>query len=412
MTINAPKNFVFDAAVPQREQLLDAQEAAKIFRGYAEIDSCERLRVKYRIGHNLRVSYKLQIAGETRIVACRTFTNEGSEKAYELAKGCEKFEGSLPPVFYNPDLKTVFWAFPNDRKIKGLDLIERPSFPSLPEWKESRLAAYAPEKCATFQCLSGAGEILAYAKIYGETGAEKFYKLYKHIENAPFLSPRAIDFKNNFLLLSAVKGEKLAELTGDKLLAGFRKLGESLALVHSFSPPKGLPEFKRLDISILKKSADIIGIVRPDVSKDLERLMAGLFSFYVLSDSKRAFLHSDVHPKNAILNGDQLHLIDFDQAAIGDISADIGSFLASLKYSRIIGAVTESQEKVQVGEFLKGYEGIAKLPGENSIRWHVAASLLAERALRAVNRIRPEGLMKLDCVLGESITVLEGRSNI
>jgi len=43
---------------------------------------------------------------------------------------------------------------------------------------------------------------------------------------------------------------------------------------------------------------------------------------------------------------------------------------------------------------------------ETGLSWHTAAALLAERALRAVNRIRPEGLCCLCELLSEARVIL------
>ena len=45
-------------------------------------------------------------------------------------------------------------------------------------------------------------------------------------------------------------------------------------------------------------------------------------------------LHGDVHANNVLFDGDQVHLIDFDQGGSGVASADLGSMLASLMAAR------------------------------------------------------------------------------
>jgi len=51
---------------------------------------------------------------------------------------------------------------------------------------------------------------------------------------------------------------------------------------------------------------------------------------------------------------------------------------------------------------------VRSLPRGDEIRWYTAAALLTERALRAVNRIRPEGLAVLDRLLDEAFSELRG----
>ena len=46
------------------------------------------------------------------------------------------------------------------------------------------------------------------------------------------------------------------------------------------------------------------------------------------------------------------------------------------------------------------------MPADARLRWYVAAALLSERALRAVNRIRPDGLALLGAVLSDARAAL------
>lgn len=405
------KNFAYDDAVPQRERLLDPNFAARYFGQFGKVNSCERLRVKYRIGQNLRVTYKVDLNGKPQIVACRTFSNGCLQKAQSVVTTEKSNSDGFPSAFYNPDLQAMFWAFPSDRKIKGLEKIENPNDPNLPEWKKSKLVAYAPEKCATFQCLDRNGNVIAYVKVYGDVDAHKIFDLYKYLEDAPFRTPRAISHTNNELIIEAVGGVNISELSAKARFAAIKKLGENLALVHTYPPPKNSRKFGRFELASLKRSASVIGAVRPDVNKLLERLIAALCSFQPAS-KENVFLHGDVHTKNVLVDGGELCLIDFDQAGLGSRAADIGSFLALTRYSRITEAITDHEEKMQVSKFLNGYSGIAGMPEMSILRWHIAAGLLAERALRAVNRIRPEALAKLKEILEEAIEIVEGRSRI
>jgi Ser/Thr protein kinase RdoA (MazF antagonist) len=123
-------------------------------------------------------------------------------------------------------------------------------------------------------------------------------------------------------------------------------------------------------------------------------------------DAPRVCLHGDVHPKNGILRGERLTLIDLDQCGTGDAAADLGSLLASLTYGRITSGASRTSTKSLGEAFLSGYESARALPARASLRWHTAAALLAERALRAVNRVRPEGLARLRELLAAAFDVL------
>ena len=160
-----------DPALPQRDLLLDEVVMKEylsrllVRNGDGDIQECERLRTKYRIGTSLRVLYK--VAGNSRSyrVAARAFprtrrvTNRSTSRVEIDA----------------PELNTTFWIFPHDRKIKQLSVLS-----DIPEelreiageaWTKSRIVGHAPEKSVTAQCLAEDNKVLAYAKIYaGDEG--------------------------------------------------------------------------------------------------------------------------------------------------------------------------------------------------------------------------------------------------
>jgi Ser/Thr protein kinase RdoA (MazF antagonist) len=118
-------------------------------------------------------------------------------------------------------------------------------------------------------------------------------------------------------------------------------------------------------------------------------------------------VHGDVHPKNGILCGNRVVMIDLDQAGLAPAAADLGSLLAALRYEVISGSLSAARESVLAEAFLAGYESAAKLPGTFELRWHTAAALLSERALRSVSRMRVEGLENMEKLLQAAMDTLE-----
>jgi Ser/Thr protein kinase RdoA (MazF antagonist) len=108
------------------------------------------------------------------------------------------------------------------------------------------------------------------------------------------------------------------------------------------------------------------------------------------------------------LNGG-VTLIDLDQSAAGPAAAELGSMLALLHYNWRTGLITRSRERELARAFLAAYARVRQLPTETSVSWHKAAALLSERALRSVNRIRPEGLHHLAQLLDDAREILRTR---
>jgi len=158
----------------------------------------------------------------------------------------------------------------------------------------------------------------------------------------------------------------------------------------------------------LALAAELVARARPDVARPAEQLLASL-ERRAVGAAATVFLHGDLHPKNALLSpSGRIGLIDFDQAAPGNPAADVGGLLAGLRYDAVVGRVAPAAAERLSAAFLAGYRALRELPGEAELRWHVAAALLAERALRAVNRVREPGLRRLPAVLADAREVLDG----
>ena len=156
--------LIADRVLPQRDLLLDPDFVASLFSqklgvsGPMVVDGCEHLRTTYHAGESLRVAYKVSAAGRSCVVAGRAFPQGGSRKRFEQEKPRVADCGPFRPVFHHAETESIFWTFPNDRKIANLPLLV-----DIPQelaalftsgWAKSKVVAYAPENCATVQCLN------------------------------------------------------------------------------------------------------------------------------------------------------------------------------------------------------------------------------------------------------------------
>jgi hypothetical protein len=277
-----------DSLLPQRDTLLNAHEMARRFstllgtsatqRSHA-LTRCEWTRAKYRIGESLRVLYHLQIGTTTYAVTGRTFRNGASAQAHQVATRTTLPCGPLPAVVHDPTLDTVFWTFPNDRKIAHLSLLDNvPSHVSqllAQTWRESRLVSYAPERAAIAQCLSADGTLLAYAKLYAGTEGAQSYAIHnalcQHvpIDDPHLRLPRAFAYTESerLLLLEPIAGRHAEALEDDALPDATRRFGAAVARLHVLPPPPNVPEFSHLTVSALHTAARVLAQVRPDILK-------------------------------------------------------------------------------------------------------------------------------------------------
>jgi aminoglycoside phosphotransferase len=415
-----------DPGVPGRDILLDAEEmTGRLSRllghdGPAAIDRYARGRVKYKVGESLRLVHEIEVDGAPCLVASRTFPEGRSASVYERALAAATDDGPLRPVAHDPELETVFWTFPNDRKLATLPalvpatetvsrLLGRPI-------ARTELAAYAPEKSATAACVAGStGRPIAYAKVFADRGElAASYRAHSVVfellgGGTPALRTPdvlACSEEARMLVVEAVEGRRIDALRGPELLEAMRRFGAALAALHSLPVPAALPRFTRLHPERQAPAAALIGRARPDVAAAAARLAADLAAA-APGAGEAVVLHGDVHLKNGLAQGRRVALIDLDQAGLGPAAADLGSALAGLRYHHLVGDEVDRGERVQRA-LLDGYAEGRELPDPATLRWHVAAALLSERALRAVNRIRPDGLALLGAVLSDARGALAG----
>src|SRR5690349_7658092 len=103
-----------DPALPQRDVLVDeavmSQYLSHLVARHGNFDSCRRLRTKYRVGTSLRVLYEVSGGGHSYRIAARAFP-----RTRQVAS-----QSTITPEIHAPELNTIFWIFPHDRKIKQL----------------------------------------------------------------------------------------------------------------------------------------------------------------------------------------------------------------------------------------------------------------------------------------------------
>src|SRR6266496_3554741 len=276
-------NLVTDPALPQRDLLLDVDEVARRFSkglgsdGALNIDRCEQLRIKYSPGVTLRVLHRIRVGASSYTIAARAFTGGRSKPAFERATKNAVSCGPLLPVARDAQLDTVYWTFPNDRRITNLSLLASPpetlSRFFAGQWTQSRIVAYVPEKCVTAQCLSDESKLLAYAKVYSDDERcryQTYDSLRKNIwaANSILRIPRVLTYSERHctLLLEPIAGLRIADLGTAQRPDGFRRLGTALAALHCIPVSPALPKFERLGLDRLQQAARTIGQVRPDVA--------------------------------------------------------------------------------------------------------------------------------------------------
>ncbi|MGH2734815.1 MAG: phosphotransferase, partial [Actinomycetota bacterium] len=218
--------------------------------------------------------------------------------------------------------------------------------------------------------------------------------------------PLAYSSDHRMLLVEPIRGRAIGRLTGPDLSKGLFAYGAALATLHSL-PLDHVPAPSRPQLERLKRKARDIGVVRPDIEARSNELLAEISERWPVAQDAPVFVHGDANENNAIFQNGRVALIDFDRASSGEAASDLGNFLGLLAYFRSLGDLSRGAEVERATAFMHGYASVRDLPNPASLRLFLAASL-AERAFRAVNRVRPKALLRAPRLLVEGRSLLHG----
>lgn len=409
--------LVADPAVPQRDRLMDTDAIARLLstklgrHRSVDIRSCRLDWINYRPGRRLRVIYRVGIEGRDLRVAAGTFRSASrGQRAYEKAMDTARDSGPLQRVAYDAGLETVFWTFPNDRRIENLSAVAEPDddLGRLlgSRWTRSRLVDYQPEVSAVVACLDDSNRLIAYAKVHAGDEGEDVHKTQEaltrvsHDPRLRIARPLAYSKRYRTLLVEPIVGTSIGRLTGAGLLSGLHAYGAALAALHSL-PGVGMTTDGRDTLGRLRSRADGVCLVRPELGEEITELLGELTARWDDAQGLPVPIHGDTNENNAILQGDSIALIDFERARIGGAGWDIGYFLALLRYFRSLGFISPETERARAAAFLGGYASVRTLPCRESLRVHESAALTA-RAFRPVTRLRRHAMSAMPALLAEA----------
>jgi thiamine kinase-like enzyme len=448
------RDTIADEDLPQIGAILNAAYMREVFArelmaaggalATCRIDDLEIVSAKYRPSKNFLVCYLLKIVGAEgcreqlmTMLACRKGESIGL-----FASAIDKplaDTGSLAGVFQLPELEAVVWAFPNERKLTGLPVLldtEALRGRYLPELfsdgiseMESEPVHYVPERSCTVRVnvslraerTGDVGSRVLFGKTYclaeGEAAWHALKMLWEseaRIKGRLSLSqPLAYQAEIKTLWQCGLEGKTLHQFDVRnrhfyELLA---KAGSAVAELHR-TQVTSVPLLTKTEIvSKLAASENLLSRLslkrRGELRSLTEKLMA-------LSDGigkgPIATLHGDLHLKNLFVTEDRIVLIDLDNLSRGDPLRDLGSFIASLHYRRLVEGWGEETSGLEIsGRFIEAYRANVDWEvSEPALNWYIASALIYERAYRCVTRLKVERLEILDELIELANTIVAG----
>ena len=420
-----------DPALPHLATALDAGAMAPVFATLlagtgATLRRCLVDRVKYRAQRNCSVAYVLDLQDAqgpyTQRVAARLCT--GGDSARRHAKAAVKpllASRAGPSLSHVPalDLSAHWW--PNDAKLAAgatladADALQQRWLPEVADALDAgpctghrlELVQLVPEHRVTARVdlqLAHGGDAQArtvYAKADAETRGPVTQAVMASLWHSParregrLALPRPLLWQPGSGLhwQAAVPGHAL--LDARPLLDGAcaSAVGRLLAALHQ-SPAPAAPPVSPDELRLQhRETHKLLCAVQPALAARAGRVAAQLeagLSHVTSGVQILGTLHGDLHPRNLMLEGEDLCLIDLDSVRQGPALLDLGSWLADAIYRAHLGGRRHDGIEAGRSGFLSGYvQGGGQHFGRRPIAWATAWQLWCQRVWRCIVNLKP-----------------------
>ena len=382
-----------DPALPSLGVLLDVERFADaVGPCFAQggVQSAAIEYVKYRPGRYCRVGYELQVGshavrahavGRPREQPAGTAAASRSPKAYAAGEG----------RFALPEMALEISLFPLDERLSGLAQLantrgregllreivsERPDL-----WgADFELVRYRPGRRCVGRLLVE-GQCEAAIKFYAEPEyATASINSRAFVCKDSLKVPRVLGDspRHRAIAIEWLSGGLLFDLLADSAfdLDCVRRVGVALAQLHE----QASPGLRRLSPTaetepLWTAARDVQGVC-PELGPRAQGLARKLSALEERAESPRCSIHGDFSPRQVLLDGSEVGILDYDDARYGDPAIDLGHFAARLQRRRLREALPAAEIDAVFEALLDGYRAIRALPLRGSIARYTAAALL------------------------------------
>jgi Ser/Thr protein kinase RdoA (MazF antagonist) len=172
--------------------------------------------------------------------------------------------------------------------------------------------------------------------------------------------------------------------------------GAALAELHAQNPEGLAPWTREAEINDLRTICSEVAFLAPGLARRAAAVGARLADRLQAAAVRPGAMHGDFTGFQVLVHDGVAGIIDLDLACCGDVTDDLGNFLAQLERMGLNGTMTPAQVS-RIGEaFLDGYSSAAgALPGD--VRFYAALQLFrrARFPFRARNPDWPERMKGL-----------------
>ena len=418
-----------DERLPQLATALDGATMAGVFDDVVRahdvtVERCDIERVKYRPASHCRVAYRLHLrhraggpAFEQR-VAARVGADSDRRATRAALRPLTPSAGG-PALRLLPALQMLTWWWPNDAKLRApawlADAARRRAelLPGvLGALGGGRLidhavdvVQYVPEQRLTARVALQWHDGRAvrtqrvYAKASREPDGAAAHGLLAQLQASAawregrLCTPAALLWQPAAGLhwQTEAPGRAWLDLPAAQADVLMPALGRQLAALHA------TPVATARAVTLAAMQARLIEVVAtvgaalPASQRDLRRAAAALTrGLRHVEGAAPASLHGDLHPRNLLVDGDRLSIIDLDGLRRGPALLEIGSWIADGAYRALLAGTPPDAPHDGWRALLEAYAaaGGARFDA-GALAWATAWGLLTQRAFRCVVNLKP-----------------------
>jgi aminoglycoside phosphotransferase (APT) family kinase protein len=337
---------------------------------------CNQLRgvgvkyVRYKPGISCLVSYNLEVDGQHIDIYAKAVTPAAVNKLRKAYHKYASLDAAEPHVVILEDYATAIFTFPLDAKINTLPNIAhsesrrhllRYLLPRRPDLWEVSLESirYKPEQRFVGR-LSVEENPVAKVKVYPPSGyraSSLNAKLLCSRGTLHFPGRIGRSARHQIVMFEWMKGCLLRDLIQESILdLNFMKtVGAALSEIHSQNV-SGLYYTTRHDESAsLIRAAAELGFIFPHLEKRINKVAQGLSNALTSTPPLNRPIHGDFHSEQILVESDRVIMLDIDNAACSDPSADFGLFFAHLERDSLDGLISQTRLGSAKDAFLQGY---------------------------------------------------------
>lgn len=361
-----------ETSVPGLSLVLDPKRVQDMLRSCQAIDSSDHVElvyIRYKPGRRaLSLMQVVEPSGRQRPLVVNACDAAGWNKLDSI-----KREDAHQPSLKLADLKSTIDWFPRDRRLRQAAKLfepakttkilsrvvgERPHEP----WALSILA-YKPHRRLVVKATSESTSLAL--KCYTTKDYLNAYHQICHVTQARIkgCSPCVLGASNRYSMIASawIDGDVLS---GDLDISSiwqrqFPNVGSLLARWHT-DAGRSLPmitnqhtAFSRR--SLIRLAEDIVWLM-PEIEDSLSKLLSKIDGTIDSLANGRDLIHGDFYSKQIIVQGDNMHLIDFDEVGRGHCYQDLGTFVGKLYWNTVRNAADITPVMPAVEAFISGYE--------------------------------------------------------